>query len=224
MANPYIEPNPIEVLVKEICHALMADCYIAALEVALTLPDICSQAESGASKGSRSLYEVWYDEHIPCMPQMDRIDVSNPEPRIPDTLHMPNFDGKACYVLRCRLLHNGNVLIDDRYAEEGRKPRGIEVGEVSFDVGTACICSVVPEDKRNPIGNNPEDKRIVINLVYLCLVLAEAALACYQTSEHKERYEAVRVQITANGTDTRGLESRSVSEWINHFELSMYLA
>lgn len=217
VANPSIVSNPIEVLVREICHTLVAECYIAGLEVALTLPDICSQAESGASQGSRALYEAWYDERVPPMPQL-----ANAEHKIPETLHMPSFDGKACYALRCRLLHNGNAQIDDQY-DQGKKHRGIKVGEVSFDAGTMGICSVVPEDEKNPIGNNPGDKRIVINPVYLCLALAAAALACYQASEHKERYEGARVQLSVNGPEMLGLQKRSISEWINHFGLSMYL-
>lgn len=39
------DESPIGLLVMEVCHALKAGCYLAALWTALSLPDICSQAE-----------------------------------------------------------------------------------------------------------------------------------------------------------------------------------
>lgn len=49
--------------IQEIRNALSSKCYLAALSLSLTLPDICSQVENGVMNGNRSLYINWFNSH-----------------------------------------------------------------------------------------------------------------------------------------------------------------
>ena len=46
--------------IQEIRKALDKDCYLAALALSLTLPDICSQVENAVMDGNRTLYINWF--------------------------------------------------------------------------------------------------------------------------------------------------------------------
>ena len=52
----------VDRIVKEINICLENDCYISALGMALTLPDICGKAKYPQWKKLR--YKKWYDEYI----------------------------------------------------------------------------------------------------------------------------------------------------------------
>ncbi len=49
--------------IQEIRKALDKDCYLAALALSLTLPDICSQVENAVMDGNRTLYINWFNSH-----------------------------------------------------------------------------------------------------------------------------------------------------------------
>lgn len=87
--------------IQEIRKALDKDCYLAALALSLTLPDICSQVENAVMDGNRTLYINWFNSHAEY-----------------DDFHFPmagfetqTFDGEMCYSLRCKVLHNGNTEV-----------------------------------------------------------------------------------------------------------------
>lgn len=87
--------------IQEIRKALDKDCYLAALALSLTLPDICSQVENAVMDGNRTIYINWFNSHVEY-----------------DDFHFPmagfetqTFDGEMCYSLRCKVLHNGNTEV-----------------------------------------------------------------------------------------------------------------
>lgn len=102
----------VDRIVKEINICLENDCYISALGMALTLPDICGKAKHPQWKkqnvGIR--YKKWYDEYIGFR-------------EIPSGPHSEDFSylsGEVVYSLRNCLLHQGTPNIDNNRITEKR--------------------------------------------------------------------------------------------------------
>lgn len=86
-------------IIDEIEKALSHDLYFAALNLALTLPDICGKAEyPDLRTGER--YKKWYDENVGVTEKPPKCTEDEPE--------MPYLSGEVVYSLRCSLLHEGN--------------------------------------------------------------------------------------------------------------------
>ena len=89
-------------LVQDIRKALENDLYFAALNSALTLPDICGKAAWPAEGNNKKRYILWYDEEIGKYEKC-------PE----DKDDMPYLSGEIIYNLRCSLLHEGNPNVNN---------------------------------------------------------------------------------------------------------------
>lgn len=95
-------------------HALECKCYLPALALALTLPDICGQIEYPDLKkksGQRLIwkqYITWFNDWVGHW-------YAGPDGWIEDgkKAKNPYFTGKMCYDLRCAFLHSGNADVDD---------------------------------------------------------------------------------------------------------------
>ena len=86
-------------IIDETEKALSHDLYFAALNLALTLPDICGKAEyPNLRTGER--YKKWYDENVGVTEKPPKCTEDEPE--------MPYLSGEVVYSLRCSLLHEGN--------------------------------------------------------------------------------------------------------------------
>ena len=89
-------------LIEEIRKALECGLYHCAFALTLTLPDICAQIAYPDLKGNenaRKRYEKWVDEYV------------DPIFYLPKEIELPaqNFNGYACYLLRCAFLHHGDT-------------------------------------------------------------------------------------------------------------------
>lgn len=93
----------VDRIVQDIRGALDHDLYFAALNCALTLPDICGKAEYPAERSSKKRYIDWYDKEIGFYER-------NPEQN--DSEEMPYLSGEVIYSLRCALLHAGEPNIN----------------------------------------------------------------------------------------------------------------
>ena len=100
----------IDRIVKETNICLENDCYISALGMALTLPDICGKAKYPKWKkhdvGLR--YKKWYDEYIGF----------REIPRGPHSEDFSYLSGEVVYSLRNCLLHQGTPNIDNNKITE----------------------------------------------------------------------------------------------------------
>ena len=89
----------IEHLVKEINTCLKNDLQIAALTMALTLPDTCGKAYSPKGRNGER-YANWYDDFI-ATPKRKRGGIDGAV-----------ISGKLVYKLRCAMLHESNPGVD----------------------------------------------------------------------------------------------------------------
>lgn len=87
-------------IIDEIEKALNHDLYFAALNLALTLPDICGKAEYPSLRSTRERYIQWYDKIVGVTEKPPKCTEDEPE--------MPYLSGEVVYSLRCSLLHEGN--------------------------------------------------------------------------------------------------------------------
>ena len=77
-------------LIDDMNNALSANCYLAALSIALMLPDICGKAEYPDLKvGER--YKAWYDEFV------GKYEIPPVPDGWPDDAKMPYVSGVVVY-------------------------------------------------------------------------------------------------------------------------------
>lgn len=81
-----------ETLLNQMRAACEIKMFTLSLMSALTIPDICGGIDSANGEASRSSYVNWFDNHLP--------------------VYGSTFDGKECYYLRCKLLHQGITTHD----------------------------------------------------------------------------------------------------------------
>lgn len=95
--------------VDGIQQALEQQNWLAALYVALTVPDICARIESDDGRTDRSRFVAWFDRYL-----ADRYK-SPIGPRREDHVFL---SGNDCYALRCALLHEGGSEISQQRCRE----------------------------------------------------------------------------------------------------------
>ena len=83
--------------IKDIQKALDAKAYLAALALALTLPDICGKIAYPNIKNNGEQYSKWFDEHI----TKNEYQTGYPEKH--------KINGAKIWKLRCSFLHAGSV-------------------------------------------------------------------------------------------------------------------
>lgn len=160
-------------IIKEIEEALNHNLYMAALNLALTLPDICGKAEYPELRTSQR-YKKWYDEVV---------GVTEKPPRYEGEPEMPYLSGDVVYSLRCSLLHEGNPDLQkknvqpvpiDRFSLviQSEQPFRIYGGESSH-VATNFDGSVV--------------RTYQVNVRRLCMILCLCAKGYYE--ENKEKFD-----------------------------------
>ena len=98
-------------LIEEIENSLMNKNYLSALALTLTLPDICGKIAFPEIEYVGERYVRWYNEYI--------YKYEIPSTDTPENTLVP--DGKIIYKLRCNLLHDGSLDVE----EVIRKEKGI---------------------------------------------------------------------------------------------------
>lgn len=155
-------------IIDEIKKSIDNECYIAALMLALSIPDICGKAEySHASTTSR--YIQWYNTYVG----------KYEKPLSPYDDDMPYASGELIYNLRNSLFHQGTPNIDVGKVKEER----CRVDEFRFTISdvTDGGLSCVSYGKECQI-----DKRIIeVNIVNLCSNLSRAARYYYTNNKDK---------------------------------------
>jgi hypothetical protein len=164
--------------IKEIRKAIECECYLSALVLSLTLPDICGKIKYPDFKDNKEKrqaakqYKTWYDNYVKPLYYID--DEDAPEFQ---------FDGTLCYALRCSLLHEGNFELKDR--DEKTLIDGFKL-HVDKVLGYPNIHSSYYEK---------DGKRFIdIDAYGLCFLICKAAKDFYDKYEDKaifEKYDSV---------------------------------
>ncbi len=163
-------------IVDDISRSLENKCYLAALALALTLPDICGKAAYPTEGGTKKRYIDWYDAHIGHFFQ----EIS--KAREEGLADLPYLSGSLVYQLRCSFLHSGDVDVDKSgIREEQNKITKFNMElrrhDDIFAAGTTAYLSY---EKDGTI-----EREYNVSVTYLCKILSGVALKYYKDNKDK---------------------------------------
>lgn len=167
----------INKITKEIITCLDNNCPLAALTLALTLPDICGKAmypDLSGNKNCKARYVKWFDDYIG---DFEKEEVKG--------LGLPRYCGELIYSLRCSMLHQGNPNIDEKYSEK----RNIIRFELLYKQNEGCneligstVARVVTDSDGKEIA---VDNQYSINVRDLCWRICNLAEICFKNNKDK---------------------------------------
>lgn len=153
----------ISEMIKEIRIALQHELYIIALAAALTLPDICGQAEYPQEK-VHSRYTKWLEAYV------ESRKFSGYQKCL-----IAGLSANDIYKLRCALLHQGSSDINT-----------LEYFElVKINPHRANQFQIFSESKVCVDDRKPGPRKISVNIVMLCEFLCDGAEEYYEANKGK---------------------------------------
>lgn len=153
----------------EIETSLKNGCYLAALALALTIPDICGKAEYPESSVTKR-YIKWFNEYY----------VKTYEnPNNPYTCDMPFLNGEVLFNLRNSFLHQGtpNVVSSDIKEERCKVDKFILTINKDFECGTSMVSY--------SSGRKINYRQLEVNMVLLSERLVREAREYYNNNKEK---------------------------------------
>ena len=153
----------IERIISDCEQALEHELYFAALNLALTLVDICAKAEYPKEKKNSKRYIDWYEEYIG---QFEKSCSCS---------EMPYPSGKVIYSLRCSMLHQGTPNVEEN-----------KCNITKFEL-------IVEKKKENGVyacqsrGFSEKERELSLNVRTLCWKICRVAKKYYETN--KERFD-----------------------------------
>lgn len=159
--------------INEIRMALKNGYYNAALALSLTLPDICAQIEFGKKMEVGKRYKSWIDKNFD--KYLFDVPISGFEDQI--------LNSEKIYLLRCYVLHSGNVDIQKKLKINKfvlLKPNDKETGYKY-------------EEKYDENGNIIKTSYIRVD--YLCESLCESAEKFFNSWKNKNDFEEYTIKF-----------------------------
>ena len=170
-------------IITEIKTCLENECYIAALSLALTIPDICGKAEYPTDNNT-ARYIKWYNNYIG----------NYDKPLSQITQDMPYLNGELVYNLRNSILHQGNPNIEKKKIKEERckvdhfiiiisEYNGIESSSIAYGKKMAIT-----------------ERSIDVNIANLCYKLCETGEQYYNANSQKFTFFDYEIEDRRNNT------------------------
>lgn len=175
-------------IIREIESALKNDEFLAALALALTLPDICGKAEFPNEKSVGVRYIKWFDDNVG---NYEKPPQSN-DGKTTEFDDMPYMSGEIVYSLRCCFLHQGTPNIEKEKIHEPQ----CKVTHFTLIVANAVNGGGSMVSKSN--FADPE-RTLEINIVNLCWKLCLVAKAYYEDNKDKFDFFDYDLQDRRNG-------------------------
>lgn len=159
-------------LIKEIRTALDENMYLAALCMALTIPDICGKAEY-PKYGPGQRYKKWYEDNIG---KYDHPPFKNEKDR------RPYLSGDVIWALRNSMLHQGTPNIEktckiDRFVLVKQEKNEFDIYGDSIETSKQDMSL----DKHGVFCS------YYVNIRRLCLIICAVAEGYY--NDNKERFD-----------------------------------
>lgn len=178
-------------LIESIEEALEKECYLPALYMALTLPDICGRV-AYLSKGLEikqcevgKRYKEWYHDNFfkDAKDMYKKLHKENPKLWSSyDNLQL-KFDESACYKLRCAILHEGSFDLSTEM-------NGIEFSLCTKRAGSIGII------EGNSFGETYTKKLITVQIEELCKDLCRASRKFYKEVENKNLFSFSNIHLS----------------------------
>lgn len=164
-------------IIDEVKKSIDNECFIAALSLALMIPDICGKAEYPELQSqTKKRYIKWYNTHIGYFEKPT------------DSDDMPYPSGEIIYSLRNSLFHQGtpNIALKDIKKEEQCKAN-IFILTIS-DVADGGFSSI-----EHGSGHTIINRSLEINIVNLCNKLCLAGKHYYW--DNKENFDFFQYKL-----------------------------
>ena len=174
----------VDELIREIKVCLKNGCYMAALTIALTLPDICGKAQYPDEKSTKKRYVKWFDEYIKqcgIFPDNYSSDI-------------PYLSSELIYSLRCSVLHEGNPGID-------KEKSNIDYFELIWRERESASSTIFFVETVHNDDGSDKCKKYSINLRYLCNLIYKATENYY--NDNKELFNFFNYNLVSMDFHTR---------------------
>lgn len=172
-------------IIEETKKCIDNECFIAALTLAITIPDICGKAEFPTETSTKRRYINWYNTYIG----------EYEKPIGPYGGDMPYSSGELIYSLRNSMLHQGTPNIDsDKVSEERCKVNKFILTISNVEDGGTSMVSYGKEMKIT-------ERMLQVNIVNLCSKICAAAKGYYYDNQNKFdffQYELEDIRHTYN--------------------------
>lgn len=172
-------------IIEEIQKSLKQENYLAALTMALTLPDICGKAAE-PSLGTGARYKKWYKDNVV-------LHEKTSDPHEADMPYcgadMPYLSEEVIYQLRNSMLHQGNPNVDAKSIREERCKidEFILFVDEPYDSGLSVVSYEKELNEKKLNGKELNEKKLKItnrklevNLVLTCNQICNAAKEYYE--------------------------------------------
>ncbi len=159
-------------IIDDVYKCLDSEAYIAALSLALTIPDICGLAEYGKKCRVGKRYAQWYDEYI----TKYEIPASKDS-----SYNFPVFSGEVVYLLRCKMLHQGTPNVD--YSDVSNEDNKVDKLVVEYSKDSFYYGGSVSIYHDNI--SNLTQKTFTLNLNNICIKICRAAEGYYKGNKEK---------------------------------------
>ena len=174
-------------IIEEIQKSLKQENYLAALTMALTLPDICGKAAE-PSLGTGARYKKWYKDNVV-------LHEKTSDPHEADMPYcgadMPYLSEEVIYQLRNSMLHQGNPNVDAKSIreEQCKIDEFILFVDEPYDSGLSVVSYEKELNEKELNGKKLNEKKLKItnrklevNLVLTCNRICEAAKEYYESN------------------------------------------
>ena len=165
----------VDRIIQDIRGALYNNLYFAALNCALTLPDICGKAEYPTERSSKKRYIDWYDKEIGFYER-------NPEQN--ETEEMPYLSGEVIYSLRCAMLHAGEPNINGDSVKNKT-----DIDKFSLVVQKAQPFDIYSDSSSIMDFGGEHTRSYRMNIRRICLIMCAVAEAYYRDNKNKFHFD-----------------------------------
>ncbi len=175
-------------IIDEIDHCLEKDFHLAALALALTLPDACGKAAYPTENHSSKRYIDWYENYIG---QYER---DRNQSGCADLADRPFLSGELVYQLRCSFLHSGDTDVDiNRIKEKQNQLTQFNlVLRRHDDILAAGTSSLLTYGENGSV----EGREFDVSITYLCKILESNAKKYYE--DNKDKFDFFSYNIVDN--------------------------
>ena len=160
-------------IIEEIQKSLKQENYLAALTMALTLPDICGKAAE-PSLGTGARYKKWYKDNV----------VLHEKTSDPHETDMPYLSEEVIYQLRNSMLHQGNPNVDAKFIreEQCKVDEFILFVDEPYDSGLSVVSyeKELNEKELNEKELKITNRKLEVNLILTCNRICNAAKEYYE--------------------------------------------
>lgn len=153
----------MEKIVASIEEALDKGCFLPALALTLTIPDICAQLdypeiyhkkeEYDGHWGQGGAYAKWYDENIAKYETTGRNDFKD------------HINGRHCWKLRCGFLHNGEIDLDKCMRVENEE---VKFTFISSEVSSYWTMGGISSISHTKVNGKKSITHIELDIVNFC--------------------------------------------------------